>query len=129
MASYLLDTVAFLWIVQGSSKLPERVAATLVTDGALCHLSHVSLIEMAIKHRNGKMPLPAPPHEIIATECPLRGIELLPLTPEAIFLLETLPQHHNDPFDRLLACQAATHDMTLVTPDRILRKYKIKTLW
>ena len=34
-----------------------------------------------------------------------------------------------DPFDRILACQAIEHEMTIVTPDAALRAYPIRTLW
>jgi PIN domain nuclease of toxin-antitoxin system len=36
--------------------------------------------------------------------------------------------HHRDPFDRLLAAQAIAESLTLVTRDRIFRRYGVKTL-
>ena len=40
-----------------------------------------------------------------------------------------LPDIHRDPFDRLLICQAIEHGLTLVTPDRYIQQYPIRTLW
>jgi PIN domain nuclease of toxin-antitoxin system len=37
--------------------------------------------------------------------------------------------HHADPFDRLLIAQARSEDMTLLTADPTLRKYKVDLLW
>jgi PIN domain nuclease of toxin-antitoxin system len=39
-----------------------------------------------------------------------------------------MPNHHGDPFDRMLVAQAITDGLTLVTSDRILRRYPVATL-
>jgi PIN domain nuclease of toxin-antitoxin system len=43
--------------------------------------------------------------------------------------VETLPWHHRDPFDRLLAAQALAEGLHLVTRDRVFRQYGVKTVW
>jgi len=40
-----------------------------------------------------------------------------------------LPWHHKDPFDRLLICQAMVENMILMTKDRHIKKYKVRTVW
>lgn len=40
-----------------------------------------------------------------------------------------LPDHHRDPFDRILVCQAIVGGMTLVTPDPWLARYPVPILW
>lgn len=40
-----------------------------------------------------------------------------------------LPLHHQDPFDRILIVQAVAEDMVLLTADRMLQKYSVKTVW
>ncbi len=40
-----------------------------------------------------------------------------------------LPQHHKDPFDRLLIAQAQQRNMTLVTRDRHITAYQVATHW
>ncbi len=40
-----------------------------------------------------------------------------------------LPDHHKDPFDRLLAVQAQREDARLVTRDTIFTSYGIDTYW
>jgi PIN domain nuclease of toxin-antitoxin system len=42
---------------------------------------------------------------------------------------DELPEHHRDPFDRLLVAQAITERMTLLTADRALRKYKVDLIF
>jgi len=48
--------------------------------------------------------------------------------PHALAVFE-LPNHHRDPFDRLLVAQARLEDMVLVTADPVLEKYPVETLW
>ena len=43
--------------------------------------------------------------------------------------LISLPNHHNDPFDRLIICQAKTENFTIITRDAIIPKYPVKTVW
>ncbi|MCI0625032.1 MAG: type II toxin-antitoxin system VapC family toxin [Acidobacteria bacterium] len=40
-----------------------------------------------------------------------------------------LPEHHRDPFDRLLIVQALTEKCTLVTGDRQFAPYGVPILW
>jgi len=40
-----------------------------------------------------------------------------------------LPEHHRDPFDRLLIAQAIVEDLVLVTADAQLRRYPIRIVW
>jgi len=57
------------------------------------------------------------------------GVQLL--HPEiSDFVLSTqLPKHHKDPFDRLLIAQAKNSNMLLVTKDKLIKKYDVKTFW
>jgi PIN domain nuclease of toxin-antitoxin system len=48
---------------------------------------------------------------------------------KAVLHLEKLPQHHKDPFDRMLICQAIAHDLTILTSDGLIVQYPVKTAW
>jgi PIN domain nuclease of toxin-antitoxin system len=39
-----------------------------------------------------------------------------------------MPYHHRDPFDRMLAAQAISDGLTIVTADRKLTKYQVALL-
>ena len=44
--------------------------------------------------------------------------------------VNTLPQIHKDPFDRLLIAQSIIEKLPLITNDRIIRKYSdVKIIW
>jgi len=57
------------------------------------------------------------------------GIEPLPLEEEAVLMLPRLSELHRDPFDRMLICQALTHQLVLLTPDAMIRQYPVRVLW
>ena len=43
--------------------------------------------------------------------------------------LINLPNHHQDPFDRLLIAQATSEDMPILTVDRYFSSYPVDILW
>jgi PIN domain nuclease of toxin-antitoxin system len=57
------------------------------------------------------------------------GIELLPIRYEHILQLEQLPQHHGEPFDRLLIAQAIAESIPILTHDSEFPKYPVKLIW
>ena len=57
------------------------------------------------------------------------GIEILPVEASHIFAVETLPNHHKDPFDRLLVAQATVEDAVLVSADPLIAQYPTKVEW
>ncbi len=92
-------------------------------------LSAASAWEITIKHRLGKLPLPQAPERLIPEQRKRRGIESLDISEAAALRLPQLPDLHKDPFDRILACQAIEHELTIVTPDSLLRAYPVRTIW
>ena len=125
----LLDTVTFLWIVDEAERVGPNGRFALEDPGNVVFLSAASVWEIMVKHRLGKLPLPQPPEKLIPQQRALRGIEPLEITEAATLRLRQLPDLHKDPFDRLLACQAIEHEMTIVTPDPMIQAYPIRTLW
>jgi PIN domain nuclease of toxin-antitoxin system len=89
----------------------------------------VSVWEILVKHRAGKLPLPEPPEQLIPAARRLRGIEALPLDEEAALHGSRLPMLHRDPFDRLLIAQTIAHSLTIVTPDPLIAQYPVRILW
>jgi PIN domain nuclease of toxin-antitoxin system len=56
-------------------------------------------------------------------------LERLAIEPEAIYLSGELPLVHCDPFDRLLAAQAQSRKLTVLTPDEPFRTLGTTVLW
>ena len=125
----LLDTCTFLWIVSGAPELSDRARTLFADPENDAYLSTVSDWEMALKHALGRLPMPEPPARFVPAQRKAHGIESLPLDEEAALHLDRLPALHQDPFDRMLVCQALVHGLAIVTPDRLIAQYPVRILW
>lgn len=115
----LLDTHVFLWSVADSPELPKK-AKDAIRDADEVFVSAASLWEISIKVGLGK--LKANPQEFVRA-ISASGFTELPITALHAAQVETLPEHHKDPFDRLLVAQALTEPMHLLTADAQLKVY------
>ena len=44
-------------------------------------------------------------------------------------LIERLPMHHRDPFDRMLIAQSIEEDCPIITADPKFKKYAVQVIW
>jgi PIN domain nuclease of toxin-antitoxin system len=124
----LLDTHTFLWWVADDARLTKR-ARTAIRDAEDVYLSVVSCWEMAIKVSLGKLELAQPVERFVPEHLAVNAFTLLPLDVEDVGRVARLPFHHRDPFDRVLAAQALTNQLTVVSADVIFRQYGLKRAW
>ncbi|MDR0882182.1 MAG: type II toxin-antitoxin system VapC family toxin [Candidatus Adiutrix sp.] len=115
----LLDTNAFLWALTNMPRI-EPVREMLLADENEIFVSTVSWWEIAIKTRIGKLDAKLKSLRDTAQES---GFIELPLLGSHAEILESLPLHHNDPFDHMLVAQAIAEPMRLITGDSVLSKY------
>lgn len=125
----LLDTVTFLWIIKGSKRLSQKAKRLYLDKKNKIYLSSVSVWEMVVKYKLGKLPLPNSPAQFIPKQRYIHGIEPLPLEENDTLELEALPNIHFDPFDRMLICQARARNLTILTSDNLIHSYPVKTAW
>jgi prevent-host-death family protein len=92
-------------------------------------LSAASAWEIAIKVGLGKLKLPEPPARYVPARLAEQGMDALPIDHGHALRVAELPDHHADPFDRLLVAQAQLERMTLMTADPQLLAYEVDTLW
>jgi PIN domain nuclease of toxin-antitoxin system len=123
----LLDTQAFLWWVADDPRLSKRAARAIAASE--CLLSVASCWEMAIKTSLGKLTLSGPLERFVQQQLEVNGFNLLGVSLEHAGGVATLPFHHRDPFDRLLAAQARAEELSIVSADRIFPKYGVKRVW
>jgi PIN domain nuclease of toxin-antitoxin system len=115
----LLDTHVLLWALAGSSRI-KRVSARLLSDDNQVFFSVASLWEVAIKSGIGRLDANVVEVRKAAFES---GYEELAVLGSHIESLEGLPDHHRDPFDRLLVAQAIAEPMLLLTADGTVALY------
>lgn len=125
----LLDTHALIWWWTDDARLPARVRAAIFDEANDVFVSAASAWEIGIKHRLGKLsgvPDVVPRFdELVSAD----GFAQLPITQRHALQAGTWPQAHRDPFDRMLAAQAALEDFTLVTCDAALGEFPCRRFW
>lgn len=97
----LLDTHSFLWYITNSPRLPRHAYDVIRDKSNEAFLSVVSVWEVLVKHKIGKLPLPVPADEYIESRRTAHRIANLDLQPAAVAQLLSLPDFHRDPFDRV----------------------------
>jgi PIN domain nuclease of toxin-antitoxin system len=125
----LLDTATFLWVISDAPELSARARELFADPGNEIYLSAVSSWEIAVKYALGRLPLREPPERFVPAQREQHGIEPLPLDEEAALHLARLPLLHKDPFDRMLVCQAIVHGLAILTPDKLVNQYPVRTMW
>ena len=125
----LLDTATFLWAVTDAPELSADARQWFADPDNDIYLSSVSSWEISVKHALGKLPLPDQPGKYVPAQRKQHGIECLDLDEESALHLNRLPPLHKDPFDRMLVCQAVTQGLVLLTPDRLITQYAVRTVW
>ena len=125
----LLDTHTFLWLVEGSPNLSKTAQAALADPRSALYLSVASVWELAIKTGNKKLILSDPLDLFVGKWTVAYQLAPLPVdTPHALGVVG-LPDHHRDPFDRILISQALVEGMTLVSADAKFAPYPVPILW
>jgi PIN domain nuclease of toxin-antitoxin system len=126
---YLLDTHALIfWFNR------EHISNAFIDflddrkDSGNLAVSSISFWEIALLVKKGRIAL----DDLAAWR--IQVIEYTNITeiiPTAAEMIESvhLPDHHKDPFDRLLVVQANKNNAVLVTKDEHIAKYTVKTFW
>ncbi|HZZ43295.1 MAG TPA: type II toxin-antitoxin system VapC family toxin [Tepidisphaeraceae bacterium] len=124
----LLDTATALWLASDDSRLsvPARVAYEDPVN--VTFVSVVSIWEILVKNKVGKLPLTKPIDDLLDT-MKSDGVQILQLKESAVMRVAGLPELHRDPFDRILICQALDERLTIVTPDHLIKDHPINTIW
>jgi len=98
-------------------------------SAASLFVSVVSVWEIVLKHQAGKLVLQTGLHEIVEQILYHSPWVILPVSAEHLPVLAMLPTLHNDPFDSLLIAQGKHTGMTIVTADKTMKRYSIRTIW
>ena len=124
----IIDTHTFLWFVDASEALPTYVRRLIENRANATQISIASFWEIGIKSSNGKLPLKTDVLGLQAIASSL-SIEIVPITVQAISLIERMPFHHRDPFDRIIAATALVTGSILLSADTMFDAYGVPRIW
>jgi PIN domain nuclease of toxin-antitoxin system len=124
----LLDTQVWLWMLAAPDRLSTESRALLVASENELLLSAASAWEIAIKHGLGRLQLPESPAKYIPRMMVHTSVTPLPIHHRHALHVAELPEHHRDPFDRLLVAQAQVEGVPIISADPQLRQYNVEVL-
>ena len=112
----LLDTNILIWAWTRSHRLRQSIRAALADPDSDVFFSAASIWEVAIKYGLGRADFDLSPAKLHAGAMDM-GFAEIPVRAAVTSMAATLPNHHRDPFDRLLIAQSMVDGLTLFTSD------------
>ncbi|MES9905296.1 MAG: type II toxin-antitoxin system VapC family toxin [Sedimenticola sp.] len=120
----LLDTHILLWWMADAPQLTEEAREKIADPDNTVFVSAATVWEMGIKQALGKLKVPENVVDLIRSE----GFDELVISGMHAQLAAGLPNHHRDPFDRMLIAQAKLEGLLLITHDSAIQNYDAKIL-
>ena len=120
----LLDTHTMIWVFSAPHLLSGQARDAISAGENEVFVSVISPWEVAIKRSKKRLRAP----DDLGDAVEAHRFQLLPVLLRHTREIDSLPNHHGDPFDRMLVAQAIVDGLTLVTSDRVLRRYPAATL-
>ena len=122
----LLDTHTVLWWINDDPRLSERCRGIISNGSNEVLFSAVSAWEIAVKARRGRLVLPGETEPYIREQVVRNRFEVLTIDLTHALRVALLPDHHKDPFDRMLIAQAQVENLTILTADPEIARYPVK---
>ena len=125
----LIDTQCWLWWFAEEERLNTGAQQLIGNGENTVYFSAASSWEIAIKCAIGKLKLPESPDRYVPRRLASQGMVGMPIEHVHALRVASLPNHHRDPFDRLLVAQAQLEKLALLTTDPLIAPYEVETIW
>jgi len=126
---YLLDTHAFLWFVTDDDKLSSDARSIIKKSNNEVYFSAASAWEMSIKVRLGRLTIEEDLEPFIIKQLAENNFSTLSITIFHSIYTSKLPEIHKDPFDRMIVAQSKVENLSLISRDKNIKKYKVPVVW
>lgn len=130
--TYLLDTQAAIWFIESSSALSSTAKRCIQDNDNTIVLSRISLFEIAIKIKIGKLKIRRGIKGFI-DDLNSERIHIYPVTDTHILSYQLIPlfEQHRDPFDRLILATALAENWPVISADEKFRLYDgvVQLIW
>ncbi len=126
---YLLDTHALIfWVTK------KEVSADFIdffdthSQKGHVYISSASIWEIALLTKKGRLDIPGI-HQWKNDLLAQSSLKLIDPTADDMIDSTLLPDHHKDPFDRLLIAQANNNRFVFVSRDKVAASYPVEIFW
>jgi PIN domain nuclease of toxin-antitoxin system len=122
---YLIDTQIVIWFQLFDKRLKSTVYELLIDGTNTIFVSQVSLFEIAIKQKIGKIPELGKRVTELIELIKKDGFDILPISNTHIASYDTVPtfDEHKDPFDKLIIATAISENLTVISADEKFKFY------
>lgn len=125
----LLDTHTLLWAIINPELLSRRASKIIEDNASVILVSAASAWEIATKVRLGKLPrAEALERDFFQTLGDL-GYVHFSIDAETALRAGRFAAQHGDPFDRMIAAQALTLDIPVISKDIQLDQFGVRRIW
>lgn len=121
----LLDTHVLVWAGNGDRRLKPHLRDVIADPETSLLISAVTAWEFTDLELRRRLPLNVSFGEIVD----MLTAQVVDFPAGAWEIARKLPMHHLDPVDRMTVAHALYADVTLITGDKKMRAYPVKTLW
>ena len=127
--SFLLDTHYLLWAISDPSQISKNIKKIIANPENRVFISTISFWEVSLKTGIGKLEISGFSPENVPSVCSKSGLDIIGLSPgDRRRCHELKATHHKGPFDRMLIWQAIRNNLTLISSDVNISKYKSEGL-
>ncbi len=127
---YLIDTHICLWWWNNDvDRIPSHVSDILHHTEHEVFFSAVSAYEIQLKSKIGKLSLPSKLEASLEKAAIYEGWKVMPVSVQAMECAGKLSLDHRDPFDRMLAAQAITEEVPILSADTKLDAFEVERIW
>jgi len=121
----ILDSCAFIDIAIGAPTLSRELISIYRDIENDLFLSIASIWELGLKRSIGKLDFDITGAVDLLSK---NGIGLLDITLPVVLLVNELPYHHKDPFDRIIIATAKINNLAIVTSDDFFSAHGVETI-
>ena len=126
----VLDTCALLWWTLDPGQLSApALAACEEIERKGGYASAISVWEIGIKVKRGKLDLGLPFHDYVRRLRAVDVLTLLPVDTDIWVANLALNWDHRDPADRTIVATAMQRELPIVTKDRLIANYYAHSIW
>ena len=125
----LLDTCTVIWATLSPKALSPRARKLLAEESNIILVSAATAWELATKVRNGKIPEAELLERNFLETMETADYTLLSIDTASALRAGRLIGTHRDPFDRMIAAQALSLDIPVISPDPLLDEFGVRRIW